>query len=319
MIIDPQEAIAGALTGGAIGEVLGNRFASAELVTSANLFSPDGITHCIGDATKASLFVANGLLLGDTRTADKGQGSPHCYDVYALGAWRYSHQHFNSKPSDFVLRKFWLLDHPELYSSYKPSCHVTPLLRVSPHALYEARFINHTVNKAVTCIGEYNELYSAAVILIAILITVIRKPNNPLSSIIDKLLRVIPNNNMWASPRLQFMLYNLLDGREPCDSAITEDEVLATAIYCCMTANGFENIILQALNTKGDNTAVAYIAGTLAGAIFGDTAIPQPMKRSVTQIDIIREIANDLASGARLSFGAPETPEQKRWGERYCR
>lgn len=36
------------------------------------------------DDTQIALFVANGLMLGDTYISDKGIGSPHNYDLGAL-------------------------------------------------------------------------------------------------------------------------------------------------------------------------------------------------------------------------------------------
>lgn len=316
---NPSSAF-GALNGGAIGEALGNR-------NITDSFSGDEPPLELGPATKASLFVANGLLLGDTRMADKGQGSPHVYDAYALAAWDYSKRRFAGKPTGLILGRFWLLGHPELYTPYKPTYPVTTLLRIAPHALYESRFHCLTTERILVHIAEDNELSAAAALLVSILVNIVSNPGLSLHSIIGDYLRnthykeiIIdsPYNKIIAhSPRLQYLLLRVLDGKRPCTAARSEDEILATALYCCLTRNSFEDIMNEALHCGGHRPAITAVTGTVAGALLGDSAIPESMTRNFAQLSFVREIAADIVSGALLSFGPTQTAAEKRWSEKY--
>ena len=130
------DAIRGCIFGGAVGDALGY---PVEFLSENHIFSkytPRGIVAydtdfvtgkaIISDDTQMTLFTANGLLVGDTRSAMRGiQGAPRHYVARAYLDWLLTqdstiqevnrHERF-TKEGGFS----WLLDVPELYARRAP-------------------------------------------------------------------------------------------------------------------------------------------------------------------------------------------------------
>ena len=97
------------------------------------------------------------------------------------------------------------------------------------------------------------------------------------------------------------------------------EETLAIALFCVMRyPDDFERAIVAAVNHSGDSDSTGAVAGNLMGVIVGYDAIPDYYKEHLELRWLIEEIADDLADGIPVSeFGANDTPEQRRWIEKY--
>ena len=129
-----RDRIRGSLIGGAAGDALGY---AVEFWSEDDIFShygPEGIREYepdpysgkaqISDDTQMTLFTANGLLYGETRSRLRGMpGQPTAYVPAAYLDWlrtqqvSYPDAAGNRGPGDGIC---WLLDVPELYSRRAP-------------------------------------------------------------------------------------------------------------------------------------------------------------------------------------------------------
>jgi len=68
-------------------------------------------------------------------------------------------------------------------------------------------------------------------------------------------------------------------------------DALCMALHCVWTTSSFEEAVLKAANMRGDADTVADIAGQIAGAVYGASAIPPAWIDAVQQWDNGGEIA----------------------------
>ena len=74
------------------------------------------------------------------------------------------------------------------------------------------------------------------------------------------------------------------------------EEVLATAIYCCLKyTDDFSECIITAVNFNGDSDTAASIAGNILGAYIGYDAIDNKWKEHLQIADVITNVADLLA------------------------
>ena len=85
-------------------------------------------------------------------------------------------------------------------------------------------------------------------------------------------------------------------------STLSEDKIkssgyvvdtLEAAIYCIMTTKDYKNCVLKAVNLGEDTDTVAAIAGGLAGALYGFSAIPDEWLCTLKRRDYIEELCRD--------------------------
>lgn len=96
------------------------------------------------------------------------------------------------------------------------------------------------------------------------------------------------------------------------------EEALAIALYCCLRYEGdFSASVIAAVNHGGDSDSTGAIAGNIAGAQAGTQAIPEVWKRNLELLDVIREIAADLAYGCPMSECGPHYDAA--WAGKYLR
>jgi ADP-ribosyl-[dinitrogen reductase] hydrolase len=73
------------------------------------------------------------------------------------------------------------------------------------------------------------------------------------------------------------------------------DEALSIALYCALVAEDFHHGVLLAVNHGGDSDSTGLLTGNLLGVIAGTSAIPAGWLEGLELVDVIREMANDLA------------------------
>merc|ERR1719401_2286486 len=87
-------------------------------------------------------------------------------------------------------------------------------------------------------------------------------------------------------------------------------DCLAMALHCVHMTSSFEDALLRAANLCGDADTVAAVVGQLAGAMYGESAIPKLWLQHISRWD-----TGDIRVRACLLFGldapvAPGTHEQ---------
>jgi ADP-ribosylglycohydrolase len=89
------------------------------------------------------------------------------------------------------------------------------------------------------------------------------------------------------------------------------EEALAIAIYCALRhSNDFAAAIRAAVNHDGDSDSTGSIVGNILGAYLGASAIPDFYKKNLELVDVIYELALDLAIG-RFAKYMPSNYENK--------
>ena len=82
----------------------------------------------------------------------------------------------------------------------------------------------------------------------------------------------------------------------------TADEALAIAIYCALRyRNDFSSGIIAAVNHRGDSDTTGAATGCILGALLGCEAIDARWKEKLEAVDVILEVADDLASGCQMN------------------
>lgn len=75
----------------------------------------------------------------------------------------------------------------------------------------------------------------------------------------------------------------------------TGEECLAVAVYALLTSSSLEEAVVLAANHSGDSDSTAAVAGALAGALYGEHAIPRRWSARVELADVILDQADRLS------------------------
>ena len=365
MTKEEKNKILGSMVGGAVGDALGYAVEFMSYSDIVARYGKKGITRYeldsqgvaeISDDTQMALFVANGLMLGDTYISDKGIGSPHNYDSGALYAWYITQTQKFDTPRKKYYSQFWLMDDPRMFARRAPgvtcmgalsgklktnkSKECGGIVRIAPQALYEYRFTGLPREKRWEITKEMIEYthhhplgYLPAILLVDVLCSIMRRSSET----------VVLESTVWESiSAMKFLLNNkygkyiimlsdkafdLAKQERPDHESIAElgegwtaEETLAIALYCATKYhNDFEKAIVASVNHSGGSDSTGAVTGNIIGAILGRDAIPQHYIDNLELVDVIEEMANDIASGAQICFCAPATEAEIRWAKRYVR
>ena len=74
------------------------------------------------------------------------------------------------------------------------------------------------------------------------------------------------------------------------------EEALAIALYCALTASDFRTGVLSAVNHGGDSDSTGSLTGSLLGARFGVSSIPNEWIEGLEVRELIVTVAEDLAA-----------------------
>ena len=81
----------------------------------------------------------------------------------------------------------------------------------------------------------------------------------------------------------------------------TAAEVLAGALYACMTCHGdFDTAMITAVNHSGRSAAVGAITGAALGLRYGEDALPEFYLESLEPVHLLQQLADDLAQSSIL-------------------
>jgi len=74
------------------------------------------------------------------------------------------------------------------------------------------------------------------------------------------------------------------------------EEALSIALYCALGCPDFESALSLAVSHDGDSDSTGAITGNILGALHGEQIIPERWLEALELKDVIREIADDLAT-----------------------
>ena len=85
----------------------------------------------------------------------------------------------------------------------------------------------------------------------------------------------------------------------------TAPEVLAGALYACITCHGdFDAAMITAVNHSGRSAAVGAVTGAILGARLGEGALPEFYLECLEPTQYLQELADDLVHGCPMDFGS---------------
>ncbi len=163
------DKIQGSLVGGAIGDALGYSVEFLSTDAIVNRYGEFGITEytldrtsgkaLISDDTQMTLFTANGILMGETRSCMRGIGGvPHMYVPQSYQDWLTTQETDYQTGSN--IKRYngnggisWLLDVPELYSRRAPGNTCLSALHVAKRSKDYSDFIANPRNNSKGCGG----------------------------------------------------------------------------------------------------------------------------------------------------------------------
>jgi ADP-ribosylglycohydrolase len=82
--------------------------------------------------------------------------------------------------------------------------------------------------------------------------------------------------------------------REQISSAPRAVDTLEAALWCVHRASDFESVVVEAVNLGGDSDTIGAVAGQLAGAVFGASAIPARWLDPLVSRERLTELACQL-------------------------
>ena len=103
---------------------------------------------------------------------------------------------------------------------------------------------------------------------------------------------------------------SLVETLEPIPDDVDPDELqnsgfvlytLQTALYHALTADSAESAIVSAVNEGGDTDTIGAVAGAVAGARFGASAIPESWLDALAATDELRGLARELSTSGQAS------------------
>jgi hypothetical protein len=105
---------------------------------------------------------------------------------------------------------------------------------------------------------------------------------------------------------LERVLFFFYEGYRPTPQRIADfgagwvaEEALAIGLWCALSADSFEQGVINAVNHSGDSDSTGLIAGHLLGIQYGPVAIPARWYEKLELRDVIEQVAKDIESVPR--------------------
>ncbi len=336
----------GCLIGGAIGDALGYPVEFMNVEDIFEKFGPSGITSyqlnrenglaLISDDTQMSLFTANGLLVGQTKTCLRGISAQPRYYVYlAYLDWLET-----QRGIEHGKRVSWLSDIQALWSCRAPGATCLDALSSGKQGSTEQR-INHSkgcggvMRVAPVGLMFQNRAFEEADIEGAEIAALTHSHSLGFmpAAFLTHVIKAI------AEQQGQVDLYTVIsDAKEMISKLFSErkhlgvfmdiidraveysrnnrsdaenipligagwcgDEALAIALYCSLRhERDFSGAVIAAVNHSGDSDSTGAITGNIVGAIVGYDEIDSCWKQNLELRDTILELADDLCFGCPM-------------------
>lgn len=321
------ERIKGCLLGGAVGDALGApvefldwstieaKFGAQGIVDFASAY---GITGAITDDTQMMLFTAEGLL----RAFVRGSNGHACHVPsvihHALLRWLMTQDHQPAMP---VSRDGWLIDESALWSRRAPgttclnalkastrlgmlvdndSKGCGAVIRVAPCAFFGNAFVYASDSGRLT--HGHPTGYQAAGLFADILQRMVDQQSSLEHAVTESLARHGQKAGMDEVRNiLERVLFFYYEGYQPTPQRIADfgagwvaEEALAIGLWCALSADSFEQGVINAVNHSGDSDSAGLIAGHLLGIQYGPAAIPARWYQRLEMRGVIERVAEDI-------------------------
>ena len=320
----------GCLLGLAVGDAMGYTVDDQTWEQIQENYGPNGLLGYdlqneyaeVTSYTQIAAFVANGLLLGVTRS------KPDAYlrhVTVALREWA-KRQHFPRDPGKswcWVAQKpalrrrhcrdAWMLDafrfenlgtiQRPVNKSDSPGA-ITGAAAIAlfynPQRLEPAQLGNLTVNTVALTHGGPNA-YLSAVVLAYGLAGILQEPDRPMEEQFIQASDVMEQQFGERFSQAGQIAREEGDHRERMEGFVcdTASQCLQGAVYAAITCpEDFDSAMILAVNHSGRSAAVGAITGAILGARLGQEALPEFYLESLEPIEELRELAADLALGS---------------------
>lgn len=357
------DRIRGCIFGGACGDALGYPVEFKQYEDILEKYGSSGISSysidpatglaLFSDDTQMSLFTANGLLYGQTRSALSGISSQPRYYVYlAYLDWLET-----QRGGDHEERICWLSDVKELWSCRAPGATCLDALSSGEQGSTEHR-INHSkgcggvmriapvgiaLRDSEDAVADMEGAEIAALthshslgFMPAAFLTHVIKHIVSETSEVDLLSLIQDASDMirtlFPARKHLGVFMDLIDkavllssNNRPDIENISSigsgwcgDEALAIAVYCSLKyQNDFSSAIVAAVNHSGDSDSTGALTGNIVGALCGYEAIDPKWKENLELKDTILEMADDLCYGCLMEADSEYKDEV--WLDKYVR
>lgn len=356
------EKYKGCLLGGAAGDALGYPVEFRNREEICKIYGENGICHYelfrgkayISDDTQMTLFTANGLLIGYTRSCLRGIMGPwQSYVEVAYKDWLKTQDKFyrQKNPKGHC----WLLNYEEFYYNRAPgntcisALHYEKcgsvekpindskgcggVMRVAPVGLYLSKHTRsiEELDKAGAQVAAITHGHPLGYIPAAALAHIIARcvtSETDLESIIreavDTVCKIFANEKYVEDFREIMEKAIKLSKSELSDweavSLLGEgwvaEETVAIAVYCALKyKDDFAKGIVAAVNHDGDSDSTGAVTGNILGAYLGIGQIPQEFHEPLELKDVIEELAVDMHEDCKMSeYG---TYRDETWVKKY--
>jgi ADP-ribosyl-[dinitrogen reductase] hydrolase len=238
---------------------------------------------CLADSLVTTGFDLRDQLERYCRWQDEGYWSStgHCFDI-GIATRR-------------ALQKFRQTGEVEAGSAHPNTAGNGCLMRLAPVPMYfaadEDRAAEYSERSCVTT-HRADECLDAARVLGRVLARALRGDDR------DALLRAIDTSALTpniASIAMQEFLAKAEDDIRGTGYVV---HCLEAALWSFVTTNSFAAAVLRAANLGDDADTTAAVCGQIAGAFYGESAIPTPWLERLCMADQIRALSDSLAAGS---------------------
>jgi ADP-ribosylglycohydrolase len=321
----------GCLLGGAVGDALGAPVEFMRLDEIREQFGADGVTGMVDgawpagsvtDDTQMTLFTSEGLLRADVRWASRGICHVPTLVDHAYARWLETQGEVCRRWGDREADG-WLIGEGELHARRAPGSTCLSALRAERMGTVE-RPLNDSKGcggvmriAPVGLIGKRGLVFSMGVEIAALthghpsgylsagfmaaLVAALRD-GAPLESALNRATAELARHTGRQQTLAAVSAARELAAEGPPSPERVEtlgggwvaEEALAIAVYALAATNSLRDALLVAVNHSGDSDSTAAIAGNLAGALYGDGAIPRHWFEKLELREVIVQVSTDL-------------------------
>ena len=291
----------------------------------------------VSSYTQLAAYVANGLILGLARNQAYGRSNPLIrYVSIALREWsrtqQYSPQERNycwlttvpelkrrrcmdTRMLDALTREILGTLQAPVFRNDLPSAltEVVPIALLGSILEIEPDAIDLLGAETVALTHGDTETFLSAAALTHALSVLLEAPDIGVKALIESVVDSVSlqfgreyghTGHIWELLQMaQILAASDIRPMEAMEQlrCRTASEVLAGALYACMTCHGdFDTAMITAVNHSGRSAAVGAITGAVLGLRFGEDALPEFYLESLEPVHLLRQLADDLAQSSVL-------------------
>jgi ADP-ribosylglycohydrolase len=268
------------------------------------------------DDTQMTLFTAEGLIRAMQRRRDRGITSVSGVVWRAYLRWLDTQGVEAPTDRDVAAQRGFLVDVPELRRRMAPGSTCIQALRsgemgTADHALNDSKGCGGVMRVApvgliandpfelgrdLAAITHSHPTGYLAAGTLALIIKGLTGGDDLRSAVTAALGRLEsePDGSETVSALNRAM--SLAENGVPSPARWIAEEALAISIYCAVTASGFREGVLLAVNHSGDSDSTGSITGQILGTQLGEDAIPAEWLEGLEARGIVERVADDFVT-----------------------